>query len=260
MPSPFPGMDPFIEGQSWPDFHSRFIGQLGDQLVVQVKPRYIVKLEQDIYLLGGDEGRNEVFIPDVHVKDSGAGVRDGGSETSVATIVPVTLHLPVPKERRQTWLRIIDREERQVVTVIEVLSPTNKSHRRGRRQYLRKRERLLTSVINLVEIDLLRGGRRLPTIEPLMTCDYFAFVSEGMRVPEVDVYGWNLRDRLPSIPVPLARNDDDAMLDLEAAFSAAYDRAGYEYALNYEDEVRPKMNESDAAWVRDRLEAHCHAR
>lgn len=255
MPCPFPGLDPFIEGQSWQDFHSRFMAVLGDQLVPQVKPRYIVKLQHDIYLLGGDELEDEVFVPDLHVKESGrVSARD--AQPAAATITPVTLHLPLPKERRQSSLRIIDREEREVVTVIEVLSPTNKSDRRGRRQYLKKRERLLTGVINLVELDLLRGGRRLPTIERLAEHDYFAFVAEGMRVPSVDVYGWNLRDRLPVIPVPLAEDDAPAALDLQSAFADAYDRGGYDYALDYDAEIMPPLGGTDAAWVRERLDAH----
>lgn len=258
MPSPFPGMDPFLEGQVWPDFHTSFMTVLRDQLVPQVKPRYVVRLQQEIYLVSGDDAAREVFVPDVHVAESG-GLPVRASEQTVTAIVPMTMHLPVPQERREAWIQVIDRKEREVVTVIEVLSPTNKANRRGRTQYIRKRERLLSSFVNLVELDLLRLGKRLPTIEPLQPHDYFAFVSDAMHIPEAKVYGWNLRDRLPSIPVPLT-DEDSASLNLSEAFNLAYDRGGYDYSIDYGEEITPPLSEEDQAWAQEVIERNRHAR
>ena len=254
MPSPFPGMDPFIESQSWKGFHSRFVNVLGELLVPQVRPRYVVEIEDDVYVFTDSDDPPEKFEPDVYVADArGESSTQTVVRTASATVTPAVLHLPVPRRRRQRYLVIKDRASHEVVTVIELLSPTNKAHKQGRRLYLKKRGRLLEADTNLVELDLLRGGRRLPTIEPLMPADYYAFVAYGDRLPQVNVYAWSLRDRLPTIPVPLAGDDPDATLDLGAALTLAYDRAGYDYALDYRAEVQPPLSGTDVDWVRSVL-------
>ena len=210
MPSPFPGMDPFIEGQRWQDFHARFINDVADLLLPAVRPRYVVDVEQYVYLGRKDED------PDRH---------------------------------RQRFLTIRDREIRKVVTVIELLSPTNKTPGDGWTEYLVKRSNIFHTMANLMEIDLLRRGQRLPTREPLVPADYYAFICRTERLPKVEVYAWTLRDRLPVIPVPLAGGEPDVSLDLQAAFTKTYDRSGYDYALNYRRPVEPPMDASGADWV-----------
>jgi hypothetical protein len=86
-----------------------------------------------------------------------------------------------------------------------------------------------------------------------MAADYYAFVAYRDRLPQVNVYSWSLRDRLPSIPVPLADDDPDATLDLGAALTIAYDRAGYDYALDYRAAVQPPLSDIDREWVRSVL-------
>ena len=113
-----------------------------------------------------------------------------------------------------------------------------------------KRSNILYTPAHLVEIDLLRGGQRLPTREPLAPADFFVFVCRSEMQSQVEVYGWTLRDRLPVIPVPLADDDPDARLDLQAAFTTTYDRAGYDYALDYRSPVKPPLEASLAEWVR----------
>ena len=255
MPSPFPGMDPFIESQSWKDFHGRFVTVLGELLMPQVRPRYVVKVEDDVYVFADSDDPPEKFEPDVYLAEGTSNpVGEATGHTATATMAPTILHLPLPRRHRQRYLVLEDRASREVVTVIEALSPTNKVHKQGRRLYLKKRGRLLEADTNLVELDLLRSGRRLPTIEPLMPADYYAFVAYGDRLPQVNVYAWSLRDRLPTIPVPLAEDDPDATLDLGAALTIAYDRAGYDYALDYRAEVQPPLNDADRDWVRSVLD------
>ena len=159
----------------------------------------------------------------------------------------------VEPEQRQRFLAIRDREFRKVVTVIELLSPTNKTPGEDRTEYLVKRSDIFHTMANLVEIDLLRGGQRLPTCEPLVPADYYAFVCRTKRLPKVDVYAWTLRDRLPVIPVPLAGGESDVPLDLQEAFTKTYDRSGYDYALDYRRDVEPPLDASVADWVRTRL-------
>jgi hypothetical protein len=114
------------------------------------------------------------------------------------------------------------------VTVIELLSPANKrAGADGRREYLRKREQILQSTVHLVEIDLLLKGERLPTVEPLPEADYYAFVSRSEYRPAVEVYYWRRDERMPTIPVPLLREDGEVYLDLQAVYEETYRRARY---------------------------------
>jgi hypothetical protein len=142
-----------------------------------------------------------------------------------------------------------------------VLSPLNKRRgSAGRWKYLRKRAAVLESAAHLVELDLLRRGARLPTREPLPPGDYYAFVSREQLRPMVAVYAWPLPHSLPPIPVPLAGNDSEATLDLQAVFSTVYDRAGYDYSLNYRRPVEPPLSETDAVWVQEQVAAWSAAR
>lgn len=160
--------------------------------------------------------------------------------------------LPQTRSVRQRYLRIRERRTNQIVTVIEVLSPTNKAD--GRREYLNKRNEILANAIHLVELDLLRGGVRLPTVEPLRPADYYAFVCRHQRLPEVEVYAWALRQPLPTIPVPLKDDDPDVPLDLQLVFTRLYDRAVYQYSLDYDLPVNPPLRDADAQWVLQVLE------
>jgi hypothetical protein len=255
MPSPFPGMDPFIEGQKWRDFHLMIIAVTRELLGPLLLPRYVVVVEEHVFLSHPSEDEHGGRWPDMFVLEqagapplAGTG---GGTATAVA-IAPVTLTLPEPRHERQPYLTILDREQGDVITVLEVLSPTNKSTEgNGHRQYLEKRDEILESPAHLVELDLLRGGLRLPTVEPLPLGDYYAFVSRRWDRPRVDVYAWPLRHVLPPIPIPLAREDPEVTLDLQAAFTTAYDRALYAHSLRYRRDVVPPLSEADAAWVRE---------
>jgi hypothetical protein len=259
MPSQFPGMDPFIEGQKWRDFHTEFTTAVRAHLGPLLLPRYVVVIEEHVFLTHPSEEDSSERWPDVFVLEqenapplTGAG---GGTAIAVA-IAPVTLTLPATRHERQPYLTILDREKGDVVTVLEVLSPTNKSTEgNGHRQYLEKRDEIVESPAHLVELDLLRGGRRLPTVEPQPPGDYYAFVSRRWERPRVDVYAWPLRHVLPPILIPLAREDPEVTLDLQAAFTTAYDRALYAHSLNYRREVEPPLSEMDAAWVRELLGA-----
>ena len=253
MPSPFPGMDPFIEGQVWEDFHPTFITAMREALTVQLRPRYVVRVEVRVYLEYTMDEPPPQMRPDVAVLDALGRYGPPGSQGGVAVmsaIEPLVMTLPMPEERREAFLLITKRHDAEVVTAIELLSPTNKrSGSDGRREYLTKRETVLRSAAHLVELDLLRGGERLPTIEPLPAADYYAFVCRRQERPRVRVYPWTLRHRLPTIPIPLADDDPDVPLDLQAVFSTVYDRAGYDYGLDYRRAVAPPLAEAELGWA-----------
>lgn len=252
MPSPFPGMDPFIESQKWRDFHSTIIPEIKVTLTALVRPRYVVDVEENVYLAREDGDLLRIIAPDLAVKQS-----EGWLETTSGAIAiesePALLTLPATDPVEETYLTIRSRENDDVVTVIELLSPTNKLSRDGRTEYLNKRNSVLHSEANLVEIDLLRGGKRLPTIERLPTGDYYAFVTRVELRPKVEVYHWPLERRLPKIPIPLAAGDPDVSLDLQEVFNTTYDRSGYDYALNYTKPVEPPLIESQQAWIAELL-------
>lgn len=254
MPSPFPGMDPYIEANRWEGFHAHFLVEMARRLVPRVRPRYVVETEERLYVEQSGESvgtiRGDVGIDQLRPwppPDNDTVT----SETAAPFLTPVVCLLPLDAELRETFLTVRDAATRQIVTVIEMLSAANKrSGSEGRALYLRKRRSILQSRVHLVELDLLRGGQRLPMRTPLPAGDYFAIVSRSPQRPAAEVFAWTLRQPLPSIPIPLADSDPDVRLDLQSVLDASFDGLGYDYALDYSQPVVPPLREPDLAWVR----------
>ncbi len=246
MPSPFPGMNPYLESPGiWHGFHQRFVPAIANQLTAQLRPHYIVLLEEQIYL---HEIEDETYSPagraDVALGKAGA----GGDRPAAATIeAPVTgLLTDVFDEERLSYIEIRDRENRDLVTVIELLSPANKRPGPDREQYLVKRRRLLKSLTHLVEIDLLRAWPRMP-VERLPICDYLLFASRAETRPQVGLWPCQLREPLPLLRVPL-RSMTNCDLDIQSLLHQVYDAAGYEDYL-YSTPIEPSLSPADAAWA-----------
>lgn len=254
MPSPFPGMDPFLESQEWSDFHTTYVTVLRELLTPQLRPRYEVKVERRVYIERAFDEPPRNIEPDVSV------IRpwNGGNATAVAspsqaTLAPVLCALPRSERRREAFLSILSKDSEEVVTVLELLSPGNtRRGSDGRDEYLEKRNEVLDTHTNLVELDLFRGGLRLPMEDSLPPGEFYALVSRAGH-PRAEVYAWTLRDPLPEIPIPLARGDADSRLDLQAAFNIVYDRAGYDYMLKYDRSVEPPLDANMIGWVETRL-------
>jgi hypothetical protein len=253
MPSPFPGMDPYLERQEWEDFHTTLNTVIRERLSPQLEPRYVVRVERRVYVeepYHGVEELDHFRRADVVVLAAariGTAVEPAGG----VAIAPIEGELLMPQERRETYLVIRERKTMDVVTVIETLSPANK--RRGgdgRREYLDKRADVISSRSHLVELDLLRGGERLPMSTPLPPGDYYAIVSRVFRRPKADVYPWSLRQPLPTIPIPLKRGDPDVPLGLQTVFTTVYDRARYDLTLDYAARLSPPLGKADAAWAK----------
>jgi hypothetical protein len=252
MPSPFPGMNPYFEQPGiWRGFHTLLIGQVTFALSPQAGPRYFVNVEQSVYIERGEEGRELLGVADVAVADGGSGrVAEGDAGVATAT-TPVKGSVRVGALKRyHRWLTVRDGGTQEVVTVIELLSPSNK---RGedRGQYLRKRRRILRSAAHLVEIDLLRGGPRMP-VAGVPASDYRATVSRQPQRPDVDVWPIALRQPLPVIPIPLRTGEAELRLDLKAAIDAVYDGASYHHRL-YLNPPDPPLSAPDAEWARQFL-------
>lgn len=158
------------------------------------------------------------------------------------------------EEIHEARQEIIDREQRGVVTVIEVMSPTNKTPgARGRESYRQNRREVLDSPSHWVEIDLLRAGVPIVAREHLPPCEYTVHVSRAPRGRRSPVWPIRLTQRLPSIPIPLRPSDPDATLDLQHVLTLAYDRAGYDLDIDYKKEPIPPLPEGLAAWAEELL-------
>jgi hypothetical protein len=246
-------MDPYLEGNEWEDFHSRFNVAVSDALAAEILPKYVVRVQQRVYVEHEPDGDDQVRQPDVSVMWTGGKRSEPGemAGTSTSALAPIECVLPMPEERKETYLVIREVPSLEVVTVIETLSPANKrSSSDGRKQYLKKRDEILESKVNLIELDLLRGGKRLPVRGRLPAGDFFAIVSRGIRRPRTDVYAWTLRQQLPEIPVPLRPGESEPRIKLQQILDAVYDRAGYQVTLDYTSKLNPALNEADVEWMR----------
>ncbi len=260
MPSPFPGMDPFIESQKWTDFHTRFITALSDALVPSVRPNYVVDVEERVYVERDLDDPVMAIRPDVAVTDAG---HEAESATATTAVVaePVECLIPMPEEMREVFLTIRRRDDKAVITVIELLSPSNKRPgASGFEQYLGKRNQILASNVHLVELDLLRGGRRLPLAGKLPPHDFLVTVARGRRRPRAEVYAWSLKHAMPVIPIPLSDPDPDVPLALQEPFTLVYDRAGYDLLVGLRGAAKTtggaRKHRMDFEYSRTRPQAH----
>ncbi|MCS7300655.1 MAG: DUF4058 family protein [Fimbriimonadales bacterium] len=226
------GMDPYIEAQAWRDFHLEMISGIRAALIPHLVPKYAARIEERVYI-DEEASETQVRYPDVAVEVAQPNAPYAGG--GVATLVePVLRSVPLAVEQRERFIEIRTLPERKLVTVIEMLSPTNKRpNSTGRRVYLRKRRQLFEARVNLVELDLTLQGERMPTNEPLPEGDYFALIARGYRLPVVEVYAWKRGQPLPLIPVPLLRGDPDAPLNLQAVYESVYARARYDVQLDF---------------------------
>jgi hypothetical protein len=254
MAGPFPGMDPYIECQgSWPDFHSRLIAEASNALSVQLPDDYVPRVDERIELVNFDGPCETSYRPDVLVARQNMPVTPARpSKGGVHTIKPLLIDVSDhdPEEIRHTWLEIRRLPRMELITVVEVLSPANKTGI-GRAEYLEKRQDLHSRKINVVEIDLLLGGHRVPMKRPLRKGHYFAIVARGDKLPTAEVYSWTLRDCLPSIPIPLCPPDADVSLDLQELAGRVYDLGRYGRTLRH-DQPLPQaltLQPKDRAWA-----------
>jgi hypothetical protein len=165
-----------------------------------------------------------------------------------AIITPAPAYATIPAAidvERTAFIEIQDRLSREVVTVIELLSPSNKTS--DREQYLGKRLAFLRSSASFVELDLLRGGARMP-LDELPKCDYYAMVSRPLDRPRLGIWPIHLRSSLPKIPIPLRVPHPDAKLNLRGVFDRVFDVAGYEDYI-YTRSPQPPLDPDDALWA-----------
>lgn len=262
MPSPFPGMDPYLEGHLWPDVHHRLATRISIQLAPLLAPRYVARIVLHTVVEELDAGEAiEVLIPDVEVfagRQTDEGPELAGVAAPVAagviTPAPITLRQPFAFEVDLPSVEIRDVAGGLLVASIEILSPVNKRGV-GWDEYQVKRRRILQAQAHLLEIDLLRRGRRPVPTADAPRAPYYVFLTRAPHREEVAVWPIQLRDRLPTVPVPLRPPDADVPLDLAAAMAAIYDEARYDLSIDYRRPPDPPLSDADAEWA----EAHARA-
>jgi hypothetical protein len=232
MASPFPGMDPYLEGNLWTSFHALLATEIVRQLNPLLRPKYIAAPERQV-------------IPDVGIrKTKSQSVAAGG----VATVSrSLRLRSRITTKVPHFHIDIRDVKDRRLVTAIELLSPTNK--RGGRKEYLRKRRRFLKSGVHLLEIDLHHQGRRVPLLDPYPPGAYFALLSRARKRTWTDVWHVPIEQPLPTVAVPLLKGDADVPLDLQDAFTKVYEVASFDLEVDYREPPDVELSPEESAWL-----------
>lgn len=251
MPNPFPGMDPYLEGDLWITVHTDLCAEIARQLAPKLRPKYVALSTRRVILSPPDEneGLGRQPFPDVGILSSIAPSPSAGAAIAAAPLIlPANFPEPIP----HISVEIRDVAKRRLVTCIEVLSPTNKRGS-GREEYLAKCFQIISGATHLVEIDLLRIGTRFPTGTPLPAAPYFVFISHAEQRDRVEVWPIALEQPLPAVPVPLLPGDSPAPLDLQQALSTVYDIIGYDELIDYSTTPPGPLTPAESAWIEEQL-------
>ena len=251
--NPFPGMNPFLERQ-WPSVHAKLISFIDDVISRELPPDLVARPEERLSV----ESLNEAsYRPDVSITESWReGVAPSWKPEPSGSIVVAEPELWRRAELYDRWIEIRTPAGR-VITVIELLSPSNKGV--GFDQYKRKQTDYLSSSTSLVEIDLLRYGHRtVPTSSGAQTWSpgtfYNICCSRAWRPNMLELYRWPLRDRVPAFRVPLRETDRDIVLDLQPLIDRCYEVGRYFLEHHEADSIDP-FPADEAAWVNEKLQA-----
>ncbi|MCL4204028.1 MAG: DUF4058 family protein [Pirellulaceae bacterium] len=259
MASPFPGMDPYLE-DFWRDVHASLVIYARDQLQGRLPGNLRARVEERVVvepLVLDDELRS--VYPDIRVVERGHGPAVAvAPETDVAIEEPLIVRL-ASDPMTETFIEIIDvGSGKQVVTVLEVLNLSNKLPGSSQDQYRRKRQELTAGRVSLVEIDLLRDGKRelsvpYDVIPRNYRTTYQVCVRRGWRPDRAEIYKVPLRQRLPIVRVPLRETDPDVMLDLQALIDQCYRNGGYDDDIDYRRDPARPLDPDDARWADELL-------
>lgn len=256
MASPFPGMDPYLESH-WGDVHQSMMIYGRDALQAHLPSGLRARVEERVYV-ETPLGRARSIYPDIRVIEGGSRKRSRGRVNgAVGLAEPLIIALP-DEPTTEGYIEIIDvGTGKRVVTVIEVLSPSNKIAGDGQIQYRSKQRELLEAKVSLVEIDLLRAGQWVMSIPKnrvprRQRTTYQVIVRRGWKLPTAEIYRASLREPLPTIGVPLRPTDDDVPLHLQALVDMCYRNGGYDEDIDYRAEPDPPLAPNDARWS-DRL-------
>ncbi len=257
MSSPFPGMNPYLENPDlWSEVHHRLITAIANAIFPFVRPKYRVAIEKRTYRFDSEDSLL-IGIPDVAIvkakqTDQKSDLSTG--KTAVMTLPKtanksVTVTLPLPLEIREGYLEIREVATGNVITVIEVLSPTNKKTKEGRNAYLEKRQQILGSDTNLVEIDLISIGEKMPILTNIPDTDYGILVVRYYRLPSGQLFAFTVREPIPNFPIPLQENEQEIEVNLQDLFLEIYEQAGFDLTLDYNHNPVPNLSVKHREWM-----------
>jgi Protein of unknown function (DUF4058) len=254
MTYPFPGMNPYLEHPAlWTEVHNHLIVAIASVLNRQLRPKYRVAVDQRTYL-SISSTTDFVGRPDVAVvgQRSPVGVLEKVEETRIHS-QPLSVELPMPETLTERYLEVREIPTGEVVTAIELLSPSNKRAGEGRRVYIEKRNRVLGRLSHFVEIDLLRNGEPMPIVQPQVVSAYRLLVSRSDRRPSAELYAFGLREEIPTFAIPLRSGDVEPTVDLGALLRDVYERGSFDLAIDYERDPTSPVSEEEARWIDEQL-------
>jgi hypothetical protein len=242
MPSPFPGMDPYLEHPVfWSEFHNRLIVAIADAIVPSLLPRYYVGVETRTYH-DSEDGELLIGIPDAVILSTKKTYPDLPAKDSNAVATqtkPQQVILPISTQSKERYLEVREAGTDAVITVIEVLSPKNKRKGDGRLAYEAKRQKILASASHLVEIDLLRADLPMAMQGATTGSDYRIIVSRSEQRPKAQLYGFTIQEVIPSFPLPLKSPSEQVIVNLQDIVQGVYDRGGYAIRIDYNSNPPP---------------------
>ena len=259
MPSPFPGMDPFVEHPVFfPGLHGAMHFCIREALQAVLPEPYVAEINERVWV---EPSARSIGPDSIVIHGQGNGPEADGVATAIATRSEPLIFEVFDDEYREAFIevstRLRDGTER-IVTTIEVLSPSNKTPgEKGQELYLEKQRELLNSYIHLVEIDLLRGGEHTTpmSLERLRykagAFDYHVSLHRFDDPGRFYIYAWKLDSPLPEIAVPLLPGDGAVPLDLQAVFTRSYDTGPYRRRVRYDvSRLDPPLDAERAAWAK----------
>lgn len=242
-------MDPYLEEPSlWPDVHLTLIIAMRAELNAHLPERYVAAADRYVWIHEPEAEKRRMVRPDAYISEL-----QGAAPTVLSpTLAPATVMLPAVRREGNKYLKILDADTRRIVTVIELLSPSNKTHGPDREAYLTKRIDYLTAGVNVVEIDLHRAGQKLPLESaPAPGGDYCVMICRALEFPKAGMWSFSVRDPLPKIPIPISPSVPDVELALRPCLERAYTEGCYDREIDYAQDPHPPLLEADAAWARE---------
>lgn len=265
MPSPFPGMDPWLESPGvFPDFHNTFIANMRAAISVVLPPPYFAAIGTRV-VVEIDTNRRRVE-PDVDIFKPGG--KNGHHQddppssqgNTIATAAhPVVVHVQQFESIEWTLEVRAGEHDDDLITSIEILSRSNKRPGRGRKEYLRKQKEMMGRQVHLVELDLLRSGRHTTAVpganlhSDVGAFDYHISIWRADRPADFEIYPILVTQQLPNITIPLRRETKPITIDLQSVFDRTYDEANYPRRLRYDQPPDPPLSSEQAAWANNIL-------
>jgi hypothetical protein len=250
-------MDPYLEDTDiWPDFHTMYLAALRTIVRRRLPRKYRLVLERHAWVEEPDDTGWRQKRPDIYIKSQTDASMSDGTVMSIADRAPLSVLVPETHADGPAFLRVIDRNSRRVVTVIELLSPSNKQRGADHDLFLAKRTELLGRRINLVEIDFLRRGERMPVDQMPENADYCILVSQAIEHPRAGLWAFSVREAIPNpIPIPLLPEDRAVEVSLREALDRAYDDADFGGEIDYSSPPTFPLEGEDATWAAQMLQS-----